>query len=172
MRARTPFSRSARGPRLLRVRNETSWPHADFVDWLDGMMRKRDIPNDATLARQAGIDASLISNWRSGKQQPSTKSLDKVCVPLRVKPVAAYIHAGLLNPDDLGIESEDREPVPAIVLDLAEVYERLREAGREDIAVSHISTLVKLLKVELSDIEAAQGTDRPSGRGAGRLTAR
>jgi transcriptional regulator with XRE-family HTH domain len=158
MRAHTVFNETTRRPRLLRVRNEASWPASEFREYLDVLMASAGIPNDAALSRAAGIDASLISNWRSGKQQPSRRSLKKVAAPLGVKPVALYLQAGLDAHEDFGLaDAPDLTVWPREFHQLHEVYTRFAEQGRGQDVLDAMATLAL-------GLEARIGKPRPSGR--------
>lgn len=159
MRAHTLFTDRDPSNRLLRVRNGQSWPAGDFRDYLDALMAAADIPNDAALARAADIDASLLSNWRSGKQQPSRRSLKKIAGPLRTRPAALYLMAGLDEREDLELSDADDLTVwPREFHELREVYEQYAAAARGDEVLDAIGTLVL-------GLAARMGTnDRPSRR--------
>lgn len=118
MRARTSFQRTNHGHSLLRVRNHGDWPAGEFRDYIEALMRNAGIPHAAELARRAGIDASLISKWLNGRQQPSRPNLKKVAAPLRVAPVNLYLMAGLDEEEDLEISGQ---------FDLSTIGPELRE---------------------------------------------
>lgn len=134
----------------MRVRNESSWPAAEFRQYLDSLMQAAGLPNDATLARAAEIDASLISNWRSGKQQPSRRSLKRIAGPLNVRPAALYLQAGLDDLEDLEMtEAPDLTIWPAEFHELRDVFERFAAAGRGEEVLDAIGTLTLGLKARI-----------------------
>lgn len=127
-------------------------------------MRNEGIQNDAALARAAGLDASLISNWRSGKQQPSRRSLKRLAAALRTTPVNLYLVAGIDEREDLEL-GDAQEPTtwPRQFRELRDVYEAMAAAGRGDRVLEAIETLVLGLQAQLSQVDQSR-TTHPSGR--------
>jgi transcriptional regulator with XRE-family HTH domain len=160
MRAHTSFTERISTHKLLRVRNEESWPAGDFREYLDALMAAAGIPNDAALARAAEIDASLLSNWRSGKQQPSRRSLKKIAGPLRTRPASLYLMAGLDEREDLELgDTVDLTVWAREFHQLREVYEEYVAAGRGQEVLNQVGTLTAGLSAQL-----AGSRDQPSRR--------
>lgn len=145
---------------MLRVRtNDIGWPVGDFVIYLDQKMRDAGIDRDSRLAAAGGIDPSLISKWRSGRQQPSRKSLKALAPALRVSPVMLYLAAGLDDAEDLDLTS-GADSWPAEFHELRTLYERFEAIGRADVVRRDMGRLVAGLKAELAELERPRPNSR------------
>lgn len=72
-----------------------------FGDYLRDMMKDRYTP--ASLARAAGMDATLLGRWLAGKVQPENikrRSLEPVAAALGVPVTALMVAAGQLTPSE------------------------------------------------------------------------
>jgi transcriptional regulator with XRE-family HTH domain len=159
MRARTASRARKQAVTLVRVRTDSGWPADDFRDYLDEKMRDAGLPRAADLAAAAGIDASVISKWRRGIQQPSRKNLKAIAPALRVAPVMLYIAAGLDQAEDLDVNA-DAEGWPPQFHDLRTLYERLDAAGRGDAARRDLARMVAGWRAELDEPESGPPNSR------------
>lgn len=141
------------------MRNQ-DWPVEEFRDYLDATMRACGIPHDAALARAAGLDPSLLSNWRNGKAQPSRRSLKKLASPLRVPPVNLYLAAGLDDEEDLDISGQHDLSV------IAPEYRALLDFDRDDDTSDVERTYVRqVIRTLLAGIRAERLPEsRPNSR--------
>lgn len=145
---------------LLHVSNrDVGWPVEDFRVYLDTKMREAGFKNDAELAAAAGINASLLSRWRSGRAQPSRKSLKQVAPVLRVSPVMLYLAAGLDAAEDLDVNA-DADAWPEQLHELRSLTERFDALGHGDTVRRDIARLIAGLRAELVDLV----DDGPNGR--------
>lgn len=160
MRARTPATARKNAATVLRVRtNDVSWPVGDFVNYLDEKMQDAGIDRDSRLAAAAGIDPSLISKWRSGRQQPSRKSLKALAPTLRVSPVMLYLAAGLDEAEDLDVTAE-ADSWPAEFHELRTLFESFEAIGRADVVRRDMVRLVAGLRAELAELEKPRPDSR------------
>ncbi|GAA1395302.1 helix-turn-helix domain-containing protein [Catellatospora coxensis] len=60
------------------------WPREEWFAWFDRLVEDSEYPNEYQLARAAKVSHSAISNWRGGRQRPSTVSLRKLAGKLNV----------------------------------------------------------------------------------------
>lgn len=103
------------------------WSPEDFGALIDEAMAERGIGSDAELARQAGISATIVSNWRGGRYQPRRSTLDKVNAALQLDRDRLCLAAGVLRVGLEGAGLEDPQPTPH---DLRHTYgTRLAEQG-------------------------------------------
>lgn len=72
----------------------------------------------------AGISHSTVSNWRNGKQRPTTEKLTAIAEVLGRPPRELWVRAGLMAPDQVGlvdaptpdaIPEEDEESIRLIL---------------------------------------------------------
>jgi transcriptional regulator with XRE-family HTH domain len=143
---------------LLRVRTE-NWPAEDFRVYLDEKMRDAGLPRAADLAAAAGIDASLISKWRRGIQQPSRKNLKAIAPVLRVAPVMLYLAAGLDEAEDLDVNA-DADSWPGGFHELRTLFERLDAAGSGEVARRDLARLIASWRTDLDELERARPNSR------------
>lgn len=159
MRARTTFRQAAHATSLVRVRNQGEWPAAEFRVHFEVLMRNAGIPNAAELARQAGIDPSLISKWLNGRQQPSRGNLKKVAGPLGTSPVNLYIQAGLDDEEDLDISGQiDTTVVAAVYRELLDLD---NDASTTDAERSFLRESVANL---IAGVRGRRSASQPIGR--------
>lgn len=104
-RSRTHVTGPTRAATLVRVRTRRDWNHEQFFRWLDDARQRVDppIPHDGALAERAGISHSTISNWRRGKQRPTTERLALIARALGVPPRDLWVRAGLMAADEVGL---------------------------------------------------------------------
>jgi transcriptional regulator with XRE-family HTH domain len=160
LRARKVSKARLRENMLLRVRNE-EWPVEEFNRYLTVHRDKVGFANDAALARAADLNASLISNWRNGKAQPSRQSLNKLAPVLKVSRMNLWIVAGIAEDDDHASPPTEFDDAPAVVLDLLALYRdpRMTEDDR--------TSLRKWLSYQIAGVRSELGartvpTDRRS----------
>lgn len=153
MHARKPDLSEANLTMLMRVSThlDVGWPAEDFRVYLDTKAGEAGFKNDAELAEAAGLNPSLLSRWRSGRAQPSRKSLKMLARPLRTTPVMLYIAAGLDEAEDLDVTAE-ADRWPAELHDLRTLYERFEAIGRADVVRRDIVRLVAGLRAELAEL--------------------
>jgi transcriptional regulator with XRE-family HTH domain len=95
------------------------WPHQQFSDYIDAVMRAQGIDDDAELARRSGVGQTQIGRWRRGMSRPSIALLDRLAAGLLAPKRNLYALAGY---------SLDDEPVvvpPAVpreIQDLIDLY--------------------------------------------------
>lgn len=142
-----------------------TWPVEDFNIYLRALMDAEAIETYAELSRLTGVSQNQFSNWRRGLAQPSRDNLRKIAPALGLRtPVTLYIQAGLDEQDELELGSEpDFRVLPKPLLELRDVYEQMKQLGREDVVLSSVSVLVAGLKAELANETARRGA-QPSGR--------
>lgn len=142
-----------------------TWPVSDFNTYLRALMDAAGIETHAELSRLTGVSQNQFSNWRRGLAQPSRENLRKIAPAVGLRsPVTLYLAAGLEDQENLELESApDFRVLPKQFLELREVYERMKELGREDVVLSSVSVLVAGLNAELT-AELARRRDQPSGR--------
>jgi len=100
-------------------------PEGHFGDWLSGQMAGRGFSLDRDLAAAAGINASLIANWRAGRFLPSGRNLELVADALGVP--ADDVTRAARGARELGAGLDDPQPTPH---DLRHTYgTRLGEGG-------------------------------------------
>lgn len=142
-----------------------SWPYEAFATYLRALMDSHGIADYAELSRLSGVSQTQLSNWRRGLAQPSREALKKVAVPLKTPPHRLFVRAGLDTEEELGAEAlPEFEPLPRVIRELHEVYDRMKALGRAADAERSISALVTILRAELEDIDKRR-RDQPSGRG-------
>ena len=78
------------------------WPEReDFFIWFDDQKKRAKVPHDSVVARLAGLDASSVSSWRSGRQRPNTASLKAIAEFFGVTAQEAWAKAGRLATADV-----------------------------------------------------------------------
>jgi transcriptional regulator with XRE-family HTH domain len=105
LRRRTHVTRPPSVATVVRVRTRREWNREAFFAWLDAARRNANppIPHDGALAERAGISHSTISNWRNGKQRPTTEKLTVIAEVLGVPARDLWVRAGLVAPDQVGM---------------------------------------------------------------------
>lgn len=136
----------------------------EFNAYLRALMDAAGIDNYAELSRLTGVSQNQFSNWRRGLAQPSRENLRKIAPALGLRsPVTLYLAAGLEEQEHLELEAApDFRVLPKQFQDLRDIYERLKEVGREDVALSSVSVLVAGLRAEL-EAQLVRRKDQPSG---------
>lgn len=142
-----------------------SWPVEDFNTYLRALMSAAGIDNYAELSRLTGVSQNQFSNWRRGLAQPSRENLRKVAPAVGLRSaVTLYLAAGLEDQEHLELDSApDFTVLPKPFHDLRDVYEQLKDLGREDLALSSIAVLVGGLQAELAAEVSRRRGDRPTG---------
>lgn len=153
--ARGQMTNLQRVSTVLRVRKPSNdrkpknWPYAQFNADLDAWMAAQEIPDRTTLARLAGIEPSLPSNWLYGYSKPSRASLRKIAPILGVDVRHLEVSAGLANPAEVGLaEGEQAEPTPRQLRVLIEHYNNADEGLRMQLLqrVEWVNEWVELTK--------------------------
>ncbi|MEU8264946.1 helix-turn-helix domain-containing protein [Micromonospora sp. NPDC048999] len=105
LRRVTHVTRPPAGTTVVRVRTRREWNREAFFRWLDDAKKAADppIPHDGALAELAEISHSTLSNWRNGKQRPTTEKLTAIAKALDVPPRDLWVRAGLMEPDQVGL---------------------------------------------------------------------
>ncbi|MBC9001315.1 helix-turn-helix domain-containing protein [Micromonospora aurantiaca (nom. illeg.)] len=87
------------------MRTKREWNREAFFRWLDAARKNAvpPIPHDGALAELAGISHSTLSNWRNGKQRPTTDKLAAIADVLGVPARDLWVLAGLMEPDQVGL---------------------------------------------------------------------
>lgn len=163
---RPPLSRArvtvaGRIPSLVGM-GGAKWPVGDFNDYVEAAMAGAGIKDREELAELSGLSPTQLSNWKSGKSQPSRKSLEKMAKPLRVPLRNLLLQAGLMSLDDFA-EPPDLTVIPAQVRELLDLLadERVTEDEREFV-LSHVSVVVAGVRARL-DVAGEEGS-RPAGK--------
>ena len=74
-----------------------NWRQDGFPRWLQDQLRVADL-SAADLAREMGIEPSLISRWMQGKQLPSAKMANRIAEALKISVDEVLTEAGLRPP--------------------------------------------------------------------------
>jgi len=111
-------------PTVFRVTNPGGWPVGDFREYLGRLMRKKNIPTVAVLARLSGINDTQLSNWRNGIAQPNPTSLQRLAEFFDVPLGEMLVMAGYADRADLGV------PTPSTFGQLIEAYAKADAAQR------------------------------------------
>lgn len=84
------------------------WPYQEFNGYLKTKMQVKGIRTPAELSRLSGVREGQLSNWRSGKNQPTKESLRKLAPVLGVPVLALEVAAGITAPEEIDIQPDDR----------------------------------------------------------------
>jgi transcriptional regulator with XRE-family HTH domain len=76
---------------------------AYFADWLHRTLNEQDI-SGGEVARAVGVNDSAVSRWRNGRGRPGLDSIRKLARFLEVNPIRLAVTAGLIDPDEAGVE--------------------------------------------------------------------
>jgi transcriptional regulator with XRE-family HTH domain len=130
-----------------------SWPVRDFNEYVEAAMDGAGIKDREELSELSGVSPTQLSNYKSGKSQPSRKSLEKLAIPLRVPVRNLLLQAGLMSLDDFA-EPPDLTIVPAQVRELLDLLadERVTEGEREFL-LSHVSVVVAGVRARLNVVD-------------------
>lgn len=128
-----------------------TWPSETFERHLRALMDRERIRNWAELSRLSGVSETQLSNWRAGSSQPNMASLDRLAPVLDTPPHTLYIAAGLLSPQQLGMEQAvDLTVLPREFQDLIDLYAQADTSGRELIR-QHIAFALRGLAALLTE---------------------
>lgn len=130
-----------------------SWPQEKFVDYIEALRIREGFRTTAEMMRAAGLDPSLHTNWRKGKQ-PTMATLDKLALALGVSPTALYLKAGHLKESDLRARGEvDFTILPQEILDLIELYNMMTTGPGRRQLLEQIDIAVRGWQARLSEPE-------------------
>jgi len=144
LRSRTHVTTLTHAATLVRVRTRRDWNREQFFRWLDDARQRVDppIPHDGALAERAGISHSTISNWRNGKQRPTTERLALIAQVLGVPARDLWVRAGLMAADEVGLaDAEHLTPPPP-----EDDEESIRLVMRSDAPVDVKEALVREIR--------------------------
>lgn len=118
------WSRALRGGGKPAAR-PAQWTPQRLGEWLDEHKARAGYATDRELARAAGIDPSMISNWRAGRHRPRPEALERIAAALQATASGLRLVAGLGERRGAGLP--DPQPTPH---DLRHTYgTRLGEQG-------------------------------------------
>lgn len=102
------------------VSRVSDWAYERFGEYLDAAMKIESIRSDAELSRLSGVRHNQLTQWRKGRNRPTTPLLDKLAAALNVPAANLYALAGYVP----GIEPEiaDTTVVPPEFRELIEFY--------------------------------------------------
>lgn len=127
--------------------------------WADYVQRLMDAKgwSKSDLARAAGVDPSLVSNWTNRGFQPSVESLRKLSRVADVPMLHLMVAAGHLEPEEAAMEDVDITPradVASVVEAIEQDPDLLPEAKR------HLTSQYGLL-LRITGKPASEPAGRP-----------
>ena len=127
------------------VPTQTSWPKANFLQWLDELKDSLGLPSDLQLAQHLGIGHTLISGWRNGRQRPSQGTLTTIAGRTGDDPRQLWVLAGVATAAEVGLEgTRVPEPLPKEINDLIALYRRSDKQTRT-VLLGQVDFLVKAI---------------------------
>lgn len=134
----------------LRVRDSATVVHVStdaltdgpFHEYLDSLLTLMQLSN-AEVSRRTGIGESALSKWRSGQVKPSIRNLRPLADGLGIPRATLFVRAGLLEPEDVGVDE--------LYLSLADAISRLTGHRRETF-VAHVRLLINGAKAEGDEV--------------------
>lgn len=113
----------------------------DFAAYLKAAMKAARIPNGAQLAAEAGIAPSLVNRWLNGRTLPSIEALRAIAPPLGVPKRDLFVRAGILTPDEVGLEDKPMPPTSRHSIEDEIRADRSIRDDRKDALISLLESL-------------------------------
>lgn len=170
MRARKHVRSHTQAATVLRV---SEWPRDKFFELYDELARRSAFAHDGAVADAAGISASMISRWRSGKAKPARESLSKLAKAFGVSGMELWEAAGIIEAGTLeklgfaemiaarqdvtvegtpGVLVLGRPPIPPELSRLAELLPQLPGDARQTLGMQ-LQLLAQWAEAQLERVD-------------------
>jgi integrase len=98
--------------KILRRAPAGAYDAVSFGAWLDAIRERVGATTDRALAVAAGVQPSMIANWRADRFGPTRGTDDKLAAGLGIEPRDVYVAAGLIVAGVPGLGLVDPQPTP------------------------------------------------------------
>lgn len=141
------------------VPKQPTWPADDFNRYLEELMRAQGITDRAELARLSGVSNSQFSTWKKGTYRPSKSKLEEIAPYLGVPVRNLLLKAGIVTPEELGLDAEPEMPVlPRVLRELIDTYAELETKAPE-----LVEGFEDRLRDEMTLVRAKMGSRKRKG---------